>query len=245
MAYAGGRGKRAACVLIAAHEDTWGVQSKPFVFSLLRAVQGNNMGYIEVQRTIESVVEAVALPKDGLELVIFVNEGEVLYASDAVRDVAGYWQAALPVMESAVLEVDQGGETMLSTVNRSSAYGVAVVVAESMAAVQAGSHSAAPITVVIALTFCVISLGFVLVASHFLTAPLRQLREVMEHTQLGNLGQEIQMNMPNDELKALSLSYQSVLERLRESIIKERQASLLHLQAQFDLAGTGKPTFPL
>lgn len=222
-------------VLIAAHEDTWGVQSRPQVFSLLRAIQGSNMGYIEVQRTIESIADTITLPKDTMNVAVFVNAGELLYTSGSTQNAAAYWEAFSEAENNLVLEVAQPEEEMLSAVNHSSAYGVVVVLAEPMAAVQAGSNSVAPITAGIAVVFCVISLVYVIVAAHFLTAPLRKLREIMENTRLGNLEQEIQVTMPNDELKALSFSYQNVLERLRESIVKEKQASLLHLQAQFDL----------
>lgn len=222
-------------VLITAHEDTWGVQSRPEVFSLLRAIQGSNMGYIEVQRTIESVADTVALPKEGLEVAVFVNSGELLYANGSGQNAGNYWAAFLGAEENAVLEVAQAGTSMLSAASRSSAYDVVAVVADSMVSVQAGSNSLASIAAGIAAIFCIISLGYVIVAAHFLTSPLRKLREVMENTQLGNLEQEIQMAMPNDELKALNLSYQNLLERLHQSIVKEKQASLLHLQAQFDL----------
>uniref|UniRef100_S0DGQ1 Putative sensor histidine-kinase response regulator n=1 Tax=termite gut metagenome TaxID=433724 RepID=S0DGQ1_9ZZZZ len=222
-------------VLISAHEDTWGVQSRPRVFSLLRAIQGSNMGYIEVQRTVESVADAITLPGENMEVLIFVNDGELLYAGGTAAQPAAYWAALAADGAAPVFRAEVEGAGKLVATGRSAAYDVTVLVAESMAHVQAGSNSVAPITVGIAIIFCVISLVFVLVASRLLTKPLRQLREVMEHTRLDNLAQERRVAMPNDELEALSLSYQNVLGRLRESIVKEKQASLLQVQAQFDL----------
>ncbi|MDL2294465.1 histidine kinase [Ruminococcaceae bacterium OttesenSCG-928-D13] len=222
-------------VLVGAHEDTWGVQSRPQVFSLLKALQGSGLGYIEVQRTIESVAEAITLPRESFEVMVFLGDGELLYGNNDETDPAAAWADLSERASEPVFQTGAGGGAMLMAVNRSSAYGVVVAVAESMADVQQGSNSVAPITVGIALIFCVISLVFVLIASSFLTKPLRQLREVMEQTQLDNLAREIPVSMPNDELEALNLSYRNVLERLRESIVKEKQASLLQLRAQFDL----------
>lgn len=222
-------------VLVGAHEDTWGVRNRPQVFSLLKAIQGNHLGYIEVQRTIESVAEAIALPKDTLEVLVFVNGGELLYAGGAVADPAAYWEAQRAGGEDTLLRADVEGDAKLMAVSRSSAYGAVVMVVETMADVMQGSNSVAPLTVGIAVIFCLISLVFVLLASHYLTKPLRQLRGIMEQTRLENIEQEITVTMPNDELQALNLSYQNVLERLRESIVKEKRASLLQIRAQFDL----------
>lgn len=46
---------------------------------------------------------------------------------------------------------------------------------------------------------------------------------------------EIPEKISNDEIEALYISYKDVLNRLRASILKEKQISLLSLQAQFDL----------
>lgn len=221
-------------ILVAAHEDTWGILTRPGVFSLVKAIQGSGMGYIEVQRTIESVAKAITLPKDNLKTIIFVNNGELLYASGSGMNPAAYWEAQKEKTADSVIEAEIDGAGSLIAVSRSS-YGAVVMVLESMADIRQASNSVAPITVGIALIFCVISMAFVVLASRFLTRPLRQLRGIMEQTQLENLGREITVTMPNNELDALNVSYQNVLERLRESIVKEKQASLLQLKAQFDL----------
>jgi two-component system sensor histidine kinase YesM len=219
-------------VLVPAHEDIWGINYRPQVFSLIRAIQGGNMGYIEVQRTVDSIAEAIVMPKHNLRVVVLLGNGEPLYANTDGIDFTAYFNA-LQIGKTA-FEAHISGRRELIAVSRSS-YGAIVVVAEAMEDVERASSSVAPITIAIVSIFSAISVAFVIIASRFLTKPLRVLRVVMEQTRLENLGHEINVVMPNNELEALNLSYQSVLERLRESIVKEKQASLLQIQAQFDL----------
>ncbi len=217
-------------VLIGAHEDTWSLRSPPEVFSLVRAIQGQGMGYIEVQHTVESVADAISLPKETLEVLVFLHGGELLY-TNASDDPADYYAA---LGGDAIFEADIGGRSELVAVSRS-AYGAVVIVAEPMSVIHAGSRYIVSITVGITALFCLISMVFVVLASRILTKPLRELRNVMGQTRLENLGNEVTVTMSNNELEALRISYQNMLERLSEAIIKEKRALILQLQAQFDL----------
>lgn len=65
--------------------------------------------------------------------------------------------------------------------------------------------------------------------------PIRLLQTFMENIQLNNMQAEIPEKISNDEIEALYISFQDLLRRLDESIVKERRLSVLQLQSQFDL----------
>jgi two-component system sensor histidine kinase YesM len=57
----------------------------------------------------------------------------------------------------------------------------------------------------------------------------------MENTEIGNMDDEIQTKISNDEIESLYESYKAMLNRLNKSTVKEKRMSMLQLQAQFDL----------
>lgn len=199
-------------VLINAHEDTWGLGDNPQVFSLLKAIQGKNMGYIEVQKRIADLEEEIQVPREGLDYMIYINKDELLYSSNQ--------------------EVGEGEK--LSVKAKSESFPVTIILIEDMESVNERNAYMVSMTFLIAFVFFCISMVFVILLSRYLTKPIRQLRTVMEHTKLENIGEEIPVNTTNNEIEALNLSYQNVLERLRASIVKEKRLSMLQLQAQFD-----------
>jgi len=220
-------------ILINAHEDPWGLYENPQVFSLLKVIQGKNMGYIEVQYQIIDLVE-FQIPRETLSYMVLINDKELLYSSDSGISPDDFYQI-LDSQESDSQRISMPDQTVLATKAISGEYPLTILVFEDMDSINAGSSYIKVMTFVIALIFFLISMMFVVLLSQILTKPLRQLRAVMEHTELENLGEDIKLETSNDEIQALSVSYQELMIRLDESIQKEQQLSMLQLQAQFDL----------
>lgn len=221
-------------VIVNTHEDTWGVKGNIKVFSLLKAVQGNNMGYIEVQRRVKDLEDELQLSKDGLEFMIFVNGNELLYTNAGNADLKQYKELVSKegtfVKEIKTVNSDEE----LVAKGHSNSYDFNLLVIENKKIIKDESAFITSITFGIATAFFAISMIFVMISSQYLTNPIRQLRTIMERTKLENIGDEVSLDTPDDEIEALSITYQNVLERLHKSIIKEKKMSLLQIQAQFD-----------
>jgi len=221
-------------VLVSAHEDNWGgLPANPQVFSLAKAVQGNNRGYIEIQYLVSEFGE-LPLPKEGISYVILVNNQELLY-SNWKKDITVLSPILKAEEQSIVQKMEQeNGEQILVAKTISKKYPIVILAMEDMKELRQYSAYTAPMTFAIALAFFVVSMIFVIILSHILTKPLHRLKMVMENTELENLNQAVALNTPDDEFQALSVSYQRLLRRLQESMVKEKRLSTLQLQAQFD-----------
>lgn len=203
-------------ILVTAHADPWGLVEKPQVFSMLRAIQGRNAGYIEVQALV-SDLSGLQVPQEQINYMIFINGEELLYTSDASLDISAYRDEA-QIAANAVSEK----------------YDITVWAMEDMEVISRANAYNIVTTLVSAFVFFLLSMSFVVLLSKMLTKPLRQLRMAMEHTELSNLSEDVRVDAPNDEILALSMSYRDVLDRLQKSMIKEKRLSILQLQAQFD-----------
>ena len=221
-------------VIVNTHEDTWGTKGNIQVFSLLKAVQGNNMGYIEVQRRVKDLGDELQLSKDGLEFMIFVNGDELLYTNAGNVDLKQY-KKLVSEDGTFVRKIKTiNSEELLVAKGHSNSYDFNLLVTENKKIIKNESAFITSMTFGIATAFFVISMVFVMISSQYLTNPIRQLRTIMERTKLENIGDGVSLDTPDDEIEALSISYQNVLERLHKSIIKEKKMSLLQIQAQFD-----------
>ncbi len=222
-------------IIVNTHKDTWGLKLNSQVFSLVKAVQGKNMGYIEVQKKVDDLKKIIALPKENMKYIIYVNGDEQLY-SDISGDAPSHYSEIVEQEGEFVRSYRSAdNEEMLVAKSKSDKYNISVLVIEAGEALHQQNRYIILITILIAGIFLAVSMFFVIMLSYFLTKPIRQLRTVMEKTEIDNLDDEVDLSTTNDEITALSNSYQDVLERLRQSLLKEKHMSLLQLQAQFDL----------
>ncbi|MDD3337513.1 MAG: histidine kinase [Lachnospiraceae bacterium] len=217
-------------ILIGTHSDIWGVQENPQVFSLKKAVQGYNTGYIEVENLVTDL-EEMQVSQDDLVYMIIVDGDELLYSSDEKVALTDYTDV-LGTQGETILR--SGNQRELVSCYLSDRYPITVLAIQDMAIVAESSAFNLLFTMLIVAVFFILSMIFVVFLSHMLTKPIRQLRMVMENTKLENLGEDVDVYAPNDEIKALSNSYQNVMGRLQKSMVKEKRLSILQLQAQFD-----------
>lgn len=233
-------GHRGKPVLIGIHKDDWGLKSQEMVYSIAREIQGKSMGYIEVQRTVvppgvNNLTELFELPKSGMDVAAVTEDGEILYSTLKGNQNDFYRKLAQKdKLGVAEYRNDVTNNKELIAISNSKETGVKIMVIENMNQLEREIGYVAPLTFVIAGCFFMISMVFVFIVSGHLTKPIQKLREQMENTRIENLDQEVFLDTSNDEMEALSKSYQKVLTRLDESIVKEKRLSILQLQAQFD-----------
>ena len=228
--------KKGAPVLIGPHKDDWGLLENPEVFSIVKQIQGSNMGYIEIQKKISSLKPLFELPKEGLRVVVVTAGQEILYMSQ--KDTYSDYYLELARQKSKGIIETKNPYTQddeIVSVYHSDESDATVLVIEDMKVMMKEASYITTMTIQIASIFFIISLIFVFIVSRHLTKPIQELRTFMENTHIENLEEKMPFNATNDEFEALNKSYQRVLDRLNEAIVKEKRMSLLQLQAQFDL----------
>lgn len=217
-------------VILGAHRDTWGRKQQPQVFSVIKAVQGSNMGYIEVQKPVEELA-AMQLPEKKMDYYIFLGGDELLCSSEGAPDRGAYY---LSLFEHGDGVAKDGKSKQLVARYASQKYDLQVLVAGDLEKMQDNGNYTVTFTVSVTLFFFLLAVSFVVLISHIVTKPLHQLQKVVEHTELQNLGEQVQVKTAYDEIQALSDSYQAMRERLRTSMVNEKRLARLHIQAQFD-----------
>jgi two-component system, sensor histidine kinase YesM len=228
-------GNNGVPVLIGPHKDEWGLISQPQVYSIVKAVQGKNMGYIEVQKRADTLEELFKVPKEDIYVAVVLPNGEFLYADQGGEFGDFYSKLVLNNQTGTMEIVNASHKKEIISIYHSKETDVYVIVKEDLAAMQKEAAYIMPITLLLVSVFAGISLILVFIISTFLTNPIKKLTELMERTNVERLGTKINIDNSNDEIEALYQSYQGVLNRLNEGVIKEKRLSLLQLQAQFDL----------
>lgn len=229
--------KKGSPVLIGIHEDEWGIGEKEKLFSVVREVQGMSMGYIEVQKNAWELEEIFSTGKDEVDVVAVQTNGGILYSSIKLDKKSREYYSALA--NDSLGEVKEyknpiNDETEIISSLYSEDTKVTVLLVENKEVIRQTLSFTTPMTVSVALLVLMASFLYIFILSGILTKPMRQLRGQMERTGLETLENKIIYDKSNDEIAALSKAYQRVLKRLNDAIVKERERSMLQLQAQYD-----------
>ena len=216
-------------LLVGIHEDNWKADSKEKVFSMVRAVQGQPLGYIEVQQKIDRLEELFSFPEREIRTTILLEDGSLFYSTDE-ENLDTYRTYASSCEDNAY--EDKPSDLLLSL--STSKTGAKIISSEDMRIIREGIPQTAVLSLLLVVTIFSLSMVFVVLISTYLTKPIRDMRKQIEQTQLNNLDQEIIINTSDNEIEALNRSYRDLLRRLSESLDKEKKLSLLQLQAQFD-----------
>ena len=217
-------------VMIGAHDDVFGRENSVPVYSVMKAVQGFQMGYIEIENTIDSL-KSLDIADADAQFIILTDDTYLLYSSDADGLEKNNLYALKNLNEN---EIKNMNGTLFSK-KTSSQYGFSVITY-----VQEFNKSAGRLALVVtALTggFLSFALCFTLLMlfSYILGKPIREFRKTIEKTSLDNLGvQKIQTSSHLDEIKMLTDSYISMTEKLNKAIKNEKRSLMLQMQAQFD-----------
>ena len=217
-------------VLIGAHTDEWGRTDGSEVYSVMKALQGYQMGFLEVENTIESL-STLAVAAPGAEFVIVANGEEVMYSSNGDYSDT---ESLRSLCEKAESEEEKTSGMLVS---RSSSEEFDLSVIAYIPEIAEGDGREA--ILITAMAAAIIAFGvcllLIILWSYILTKSIRELRGVIEQTSLENLDiQAIDTDYGLDEVRTLANSYQAMTKRLSQAVNSEKRALMLQMQAQFD-----------
>lgn len=228
-------GKGGKNVFLGLHEDDWGSRSRPQVISVVKEIQGMDMGYFEVQKDKSSLDAMMANTDDRVTYMFLTKEGEFLYSDASQVDAEYYWN----LMRDSGKDIEEietdTNEKALCLMQQSDREDIVLLTVARMDISQSAVMEVLPVSLLLLFGALALSLGYIYLTSRQLTRPIQQLQRFMETTRLDNIEAEIPEKISNDEIESLYVSYKDVLSRLNASMLKEKRMSLLSLQAQFDL----------
>ena len=225
-------------VIVGAHDDFWDAGGGVPVYSLMKAVRGDGMGFLEVENRIDTL-SAMELPDPEIRYAIFVNDGELLY--DSAPQEAAEPEAALPSFEAGDIRMTDRNVYAKAVSDR---YAVTVLTYKPAALLTPGRLRFLLTAVLSALLLFAVSLLVVFFWSNRLTRPVRLLQEIVESTNLENLQdvrrvKEIESSGESlDEFAGLAHAFRAMTGRLDTALQNEKRAATLQLQAQFDVLQT-------
>lgn len=225
--------KHGKVLLLGPHKDGWSVRKSVQVYSLARKIQGGEFGYIEVQNELQELETILHLPDETIGITAWLPDGTLLYQSEEMKklDTGKYLEAG---EDKKTKTVSFAGKEQLLSTAVSDNYGVRISTVQSMGSLWKDLEQSLILAGAMALGCFLVSMVVVVIIANKITRPITTLREQMENTGLENLDAEPALLNADDEMVALGKSYQKLLNRLNESIVKEKRLSLLQLQAQFD-----------
>lgn len=222
-------------ILIPLHLDDWGYEGREeTVFSLVKEIQGNNLGYIEVQQTKQYLDKIFSAVDEMDQMIILSEDGSVFYNSPGTetKEYQHYFDRKDQVFHQ---KNEKNGMNELISIQESAGTGIKLILIRDWGAINnsaVGSGISSAITM--GTVFLTLSLLFIITVANLVTRPLRELREQIENTKLSNMNQKIQIHSSDEDMIAFAESFQNLMNRLAESMEKENMLSMLQLQAQFD-----------
>lgn len=227
-------GTKGRSILVGEHPDDWGeADSAPQVYSLVREIQGDHLGFIEVQILKKDFGEIFEVSDDTIKVIAVKGNGDILYASEGTEaekysrlfaDETGTLKEKSPV----------SGKTELVSIGKSEESGVRLILIQDRKAAMADMPNAWAAAMGVAVLVFLPSLAFIFFMAERLTRPMQALRRRMEKTELSNLTEEITIDSRDEDINALTKAYQDLMFRLDHSLNVEKKLNLLQLQAQFD-----------
>lgn len=230
-------GKKGNPILVGIRGDEWSKKNPEDVFSIVKEIQGDSLGFIEVQQKASELEDKFSITNANVDVIAVKSDGEILYSSQKLdKNGKSFYSSVVKDMKNEIREWKNpvNNKTQVISSNYSKISNLTVLLIKDVDVMNASLTFGLTITVFIAGCIFLASLGYIFIVSGLLTKPIRQLKGQMEKTELENLDEKIIYDKSNDEIAALSKSYQKALTRLNEEIIKERRMSLLQLKAQYD-----------
>lgn len=232
--YAQVKDNKGKLIISGIHKDVWGKYTFPEVFSTIKKIQGDSMGFFEVQVAQAEMDKLFEPPDEQMMICLMDAEGRILYHTDAELDME-FYQQFLGRTEIPTGEIETETGTLLTSVRFDEVEGIYIIVSEDISVMKAELSNIYLLTILLAGGFLVLSLSYILIASKQLTRPVLQLHKMIQDTSLETLGEPIKIPDSSDEFRDLGKAYADMRERLNEAVIRETYISVLQLQAQFDL----------
>lgn len=222
-------------VILGLHQDDWGNRIKPQVISVVKEIQGMDMGYIEVQKDKKSLDVMMENADPRITYIFYTKDGRFIYSDTDTADADYYWQV-MQENRTDIREIEtESGEEALCLMQQSAFQDIVLLTVTRVDISRSAVLAVLPVSLLLLFGALVLSLGYIYLTSRQLTKPIQQLQHFMDTTRLDNMEADIPEKISNDEIEALYVSYKDVMNRLNDSMLKEKRMSLLSLQAQFDL----------
>ncbi len=229
------RAKKGRVVLIPPGEDLWGLYDRRRTYGMVRGIVGYG-AYLEVQQTEESLDKIFHTYDDNIRVMAMLKGGEALYGTADRETADGYRMMGLEG-KTGIFQVKNpatGKKEIVSAVC-SDLTGMTILLIEDSSVIMQKMSGVMILTCSVLLMFTGIFAVFIYHGSKKMAEPVNELRQRMEHMNLDNLEESVQIENSIDEIRALSNAYGQVIKRLKESLVKEKNLSYLQLQAHYDL----------
>lgn len=222
--------------ILGMHPDTWGDKDNLKVLSVVKAIQGRNMGYIEVQMSLEDVRNKLQLGDTDLNVCLLDDKGEVIYQNG---DVDLDFCRSLLQRDNIPADTFKGsqGARYLAVGEYNVDAGTTVMVYKNSSVIQEDSSYVVYMSFFLIGGMLLFSLLYVTVSTRHLTKPMIRLQEAFQNTSLETLTQSMNLDLKdgNDEFRKMGQVYEDMRSRLHTAIQREKQLSTLQLQTQFDV----------
>lgn len=232
-----------ASVIVTSHPDFWSLNDKVPVYSMMKALRGEGMGFLEVENRMDSL-DSLEKSDPDIEFLLIVNNGELLYASEEENMAEqGGEQWIRGLQESDFEWIRDLQEDKILTKNgavytkaSSSDFALTVLAYKKNALIEKERRQLFFIAFAATLVTFGVSLLMITFWAGILTRPIKCLQETVENTNIENLRdhQLLEKAGALDEFQELIRAYQAMMARLDEALQNEKQAAKLQLQAQFD-----------
>ncbi|MDC7235114.1 MAG: histidine kinase [Spirochaetales bacterium] len=197
--------------------DHWNRDVQPAVFSVLRAVVGQQkgevLGYIEVQNPY-SLIESILSVPEGLHVSVtaVTDEGAVLFDKSMADEQEDDLIVRIKAPKSAVaITLRESRKDALTSLNRFITLFSAVL-----------------------LLLLVVSVLVIRFFTLQMTGPLEKLTKHIEALDLGSLPRSVDLKSSHNEIEELNFAFAHLQKRLNESVQREIISHSLKIQANFD-----------
>lgn len=216
------------------YKDPWGKKSNPKVFSVIKEIQGKNLGYIEVQKDINEVQKILNPANEKISMCMINSEGYIFYqvGNNPNEELSKNYYTH---EENPEVLWDKRGKKYLSTSVYHENTGTTILITENSDIFMKEAGYIYLMTFLLTGGIMILSIGYVMIASNRLTKPMYQLQKVIENTKLETLDQPLNLPESDDEFRKMAQRYQEMKEGLNQAILQEKRLSILQLQAQFDM----------
>lgn len=219
-------------ILTAPHSDLY-INGSTEVFSLLKAVQGKNMGYLEVENTTDSLSSLNISESDAVFLV-FNADDQLLYAdTHAGNDQITFADISAQAESGGTFEND----FYMGVKEQSDRYGLTIITAVPRSVLRTDNAPYIQTAIIGSLIVILGSFLIIVYISSVVVRPVKKLTAMIDETTLENLDDLRPVSMEEggiDEMQMLADSFGAMKERLNLAIQSEKRSSELQLRAQFD-----------
>lgn len=230
-------GKKGKFVILGMHEDDWSQKERIQVISVVKQLVGENLGYLEVQKSAEDLDKLFVPANSQWNLYVFQDD-QLIYSSNKT----GY-QDDEAVLSHFFDDMEKAGENgklyeidnKLMAVSSLYTDEIRAVIVDHTMIYSEAMKSALPLVLILIFMTGAGSFAYIYIMSRRMVKPIRQLKDRMENTDIHTLEITEHVEIEDKEIRKLYESYEQVLEKLSQSIQKERLMSDMQKQAQFDL----------